>query len=76
MTFNVPEDSLVQRKRLGLVACFVGWLIARNVGTLGGFLSPASLNISQRRDSPPLALSCFSTKASLSADLTAPTGAG
>ncbi|WP_139353899.1 hypothetical protein [Sinorhizobium sp. A49] len=76
MTFDLPEYSLVQRKRRRLVACFIGWLIARNVGTLGGLLSPASLNISQRRDSPPLALSCFSTKASLSAGLAEPTGAG
>lgn len=64
MTFHIPEDSLVQRKRLRLVARFVGWLIARNVGTLNGLLLPASLNISQLRDSPPLTLSCFSTKAS------------
>lgn len=64
MTFDIPEDSLVQRKRLRLVARFVGWLIARNVGTLNGLLLPASLNISQLRDSPPLTLSCFSTKAS------------
>ncbi|WP_141690504.1 MULTISPECIES: hypothetical protein [unclassified Ensifer] len=64
MTFHIPEDSLVQRKRLRLVARFVGWLIARNVGTLNGLLLSASLNISQLRDSPPLTLSCFSTKAS------------
>lgn len=64
MTFHIPEDSLVQRKRLRLVARFVGWLIARNVGALNGLLLPASLNISQLRDSPPLTLSCFSTKAS------------
>ncbi|KQY74944.1 MULTISPECIES: hypothetical protein [unclassified Ensifer] len=64
VTFHITEDSLVQRKRLGLVAHFVGWLIARNVGTLNGLLLPASLNISRRRDSPPLALSRFFAKAS------------
>ncbi|MBP1871523.1 hypothetical protein J2Z19_001235 [Ensifer adhaerens] len=76
MTFDLPEDSLVQRKRLRLVACFVGWLIARNVGILGGFLSPASLTVSQRCDSPPLALSCFSTIASLTSGLAEPIGVG